>query len=59
VDASTRKKLAALEKIREALLDIRVAVWDVVNLVPVVHSPQAHRRLRYAIRKLNQLLRAK
>ncbi len=57
MDASTRKRLATPEKIRDTLLDIRVAVWDAVNLVPMVHSPRAHRRLRYAIRKLNQLLR--
>jgi hypothetical protein len=41
----------------EELLRIRVAVWDVINLVPKVHSPYAHRRLKYAVKKLNLLVK--
>jgi hypothetical protein len=63
----TGKRIARFERaalqsgwspIFDAVLSVRVAVWDVINLVPEVHSPAARRRLKYAARKLDELVRA-
>lgn len=43
--------------LHEELLRVRVAVHNVIILVPFVHSPTAHKQLRYAVRKLNSLVK--